>query len=271
MMHGLGFMSAWADYLQSGNPTSLTPQIALGNPTSQSGVQFEGFVEYAYDRLLSLADYNGFPATNLSAQMISQFGNLGQTFPDASTLGNAFISSPAHQLGEYMCGNSTTQGAIQQSLPISQSTSATLQSNSTVGPPITLETSFNPFATGSSLNHVDEGMYTSTPDFLMRYSTPKGKTLQEFVAEYDPNGVYAYGPFGPGLRYILAGIGYRIRGGVPLGGSTPNNSSSSAGTGGGATNSTGAGRSEGSYQVHGYSKLWISVYWGIMGSWFIFG
>jgi len=98
---------------------------------------------------------------------------------------------------------------------------ASLYTNYTLGPAMTLETSFNPFAAGSSLNHVDGEMYQSTADFLMRYATPKGKTLKQLVAEYgnssDPN----YGPFGPGLRYILAGIGYKIRGGIPQGGSVP--------------------------------------------------
>jgi len=268
-MHGLGFMSAWADYLHPSNPTSLTPQIALGNPTSQNGVQFEGFVEYAYDRLMYLSDSPGNYATNLSSQMISQFGNLGQTFTNASALGAAFISSPAYQLGKYMCGNATMAGAIQQSLPIGHVTQATEKTNCS-GPPITLETSFHPFASGSSLNHVDEALYSSTADFLMRYSTPKGQTLQQFIDDYGTSGDSNYGALGPGLRYILAGIGYRIRGGVPLGGSTPNNVTTTGGSGTTSANSTSSGTSY-EYQIHGIPKLWIAVYWGILGSWFIFG
>ena len=77
-MHGLGFISSWADYLEPDNPKILTPQIALGSSTSQNGVQFEGFVEYAYDRLMSLKNYPGVLATNLSAEMITTFGHLGR-------------------------------------------------------------------------------------------------------------------------------------------------------------------------------------------------
>jgi hypothetical protein len=184
-MHGLGFMSAWADYLQPTNPTILTPQIALGNPTSQQGVIFEGFVEYAYDRLLSFTQHPGLYATNLTATMINQFGHLGENFTDATALASAFLSSPASTIGKYMDGNATTDGAISHSLPIPVSTLATLNiTNGTVGPPMTLETSFSPYATGSSLNHVDGSLYLSTQDFLMRYSTPKGKTLQQLIDDY---------------------------------------------------------------------------------------
>jgi hypothetical protein len=270
-MHGLGFMSAWADYLQPNNPTILTPQIALGNPTSQQGVIFEGFVEYAYDRLMSFPQHPGLFATNLTATMIKQFGNLGVNFTDAAALGTAFLSSPASTTGNYMDGNATTQGAIEQSLPISVPTLATLNdTNSMFGSPITLETSFNPFASGSSLNHVDGALYLSTQDFLMRYSTPKGKTLQQLVDDYGTTGDKTYGPFGPGLRYILGGIGYRIRGGIPLGGSIHNLNANTTAQGGGV-NSGGAKKSLAARGTETSSKfLWRSVYGVILGSLWVF-
>lgn len=269
-MHGLGFMSAWADYLHPNDPMILTPQIALGNPTSQQGVVFEGFVEYAYDRLLSFPQHNGLLATNLTATMIQQFGNLGVNFTDADTLAAAFLASPASTTGKYMDGNATTEGAIEHSLPISTPTLATLNdTNSTFGPPITLETSFNPFASGSSLNHVDSALYLSTQDFLMRYSTPKGKTLQQLIDDYGTTGDKTYGPFGPGLRYILGGIGYRIRGGIPLGGSIHNPSANTT-TQGGSVNSGGTKKSLAT-RVEASSKLLrISVYGVILGSLWVF-
>jgi hypothetical protein len=272
-MHGLGFLSSWADYLHPSHPTSLTPQIALGNPTSQSGVQFEGFVEYAYDRVMYLADYPGTYATNLSAEMISRFGDLGANFTDAAALGDAFTSSNANQVGEWMLGNATRDQAIQQALMITNATGATLRTNYTLGPPITLETSFNPFASGSSLNHVDSEMYLGTADFLMRYSTPMGKTLQELVSDYGTSGDSTYGAIGPGIRYILAGMGYRIRGGIPLGGSVPNKSSNNGANGTTTANSTTAGKSDADRLLvgNGVSKMWIGFLGGILGSWVLFG
>lgn len=270
-MHGLGFISSWADYLEPNNPTTLTPQIALGNPTSANGVQFEGFVEYAFDRLMLLANYHDTPATNLSAEMITAFGQLGDNFSDVTALGNAFLSSPAAKIGRYMDGNATDKNAIQQSLPVSAPSNATLKTNSTLGPLITLETSFHPFASGSSLNHVDSEMYISTQDFLMRYSTPMGKTLQQFVDDYGTTGDTTYGPFGPGLRYILAGIGYRVRGGVPLGGS-PVNPSSAAGTNGDGNPSNSTTSAEHSLGIRHATHwtVWTSVYWMTLGSCMLF-
>ena len=237
IMHGLGFISSWSSYLPN-NPNTLTPQVALGNPASSNGIQFEGFVEFAYDRLMSFTNHPGLYATNLSADMISAFGQQGTVFRDDVSLGNAFASSTASKYGRWMDTNATEKEAIQQSLPVPVATNATLQTFSTPGPLITLETSFHPFASGSSLNHVDAELYGSTQDFLMRYSTPMGKTLQEFIDDYGASGDTTYGPFGPGLRYILAGIGYRVKGGIPLGGSYHNPSSQSGTQGGSATNST---------------------------------
>jgi hypothetical protein len=243
MMHGLGFISAWGDYLTPNDPTILTPQVALGNPTSQSAVQFEGFVEYAYDRLMSFPAHPGLYATNLTQDLVKDFASLGYTFNSTSDLAQSFLESPAKNIAISMDGNATTHGAIVQSLPVPVATNGTFYypPNVTAGPTITLETSFNPFQAGSSLNHVDGAMYLSTPDFLMRYSTPMGKTLQDLIIDYGSEMNTTYGPFGPGLRYILGGIGYRIRGGIPLGGSTPNAVSNvSGGSGGSATTTTGS-------------------------------
>lgn len=265
-------MSAWADYLQPTNPTTLTPQIALGNPTSQQGVVFEGFVEYAYDRLMSFTQHPGLYCTNLTQTMITQFGHLGENFTDATALASAFLSSPASRIGKYMDENATVDGTIVHSPPLTVSTLATLNStNGTVGPPMTLETSFNPYVTGSSLNHVDGSLYLSTQDFLMRYSTPKGKTLQQLIDDYGTTGDKTYGPFGPGLRYILGGIGYRIRGGIPLGGSIHNPKANTTAQGGSTVNNSGTTKSLATRKPEASSKLlWISVYGVILGSLWVF-
>lgn len=116
---------------------------------------------------------------------------------------------------------------------------------------------------------MDNALYVHTQDFLMRYSTPYGKTLQDLIEDYGTNGDKNYGPFGPGLRYILAGIGYRIRGGIPTGGS-PTNPKAASTTGGNSTNTS----TSKSAAVKGFEVtwgMWISVYWIILGSWVIWG
>jgi len=269
IMHGLGFMSSWSAYLPN-NPNTLTPQIALGNPTSSNGIQFEGFVEFAYDRLMAFTNHPGILANNLSADMISAFGQQGSNFSDEYALGNAFLYSPAAKYGQQMFSNATEKDALQQSLPVPHATNATLQTNSTPGPLITLETSFDPFASGSSLNHVDADLYGSTQDFLMRYSTPMGKTLRDFVTEYGSSGDTTYGPFGPGLRYILAGIGYRVRGGIPLGGSYHNPSSQAGSMTGSTSNPTTPKSLAAPRLTTCLTRGWWSIYWVIiLGSCFL--
>ena len=194
----------------------------------------------------------------------------GDNFTDASALAKAFFASPASQLGRYMDGNATEKGAVQQSLPVTGPSNATLVSNFTNGPLVTLETSFHPFVSGSSLNHVDAGMYESTQDFLMRYSTPMGKTLKDLINAYGTTADVNYGPFGPGLRYILAGIGYRVRGGIPLGGSPPNAAYENGLNGGNTTNPTNPTKKNHGYRYETIFTTWMSVYWILLGSGVLF-
>lgn len=268
-MHGLGFTTGWSDIFQYLDPTILTPQIALSYPQSHNGIQFEGFVETAYDRLMSFTNYPGYYPSNLTVQMTTSFGNLNGLFPNETALAMAFISSPAVGLAESMYSNATERGAIKQALPVINASNATLESNISIGPLITLETSFNPFISGSSLIHVDGAMYVSTPDFLMRYSTPMGKTLEDLVKDYGNTGDSNYGPFGPGLRYILAGIGYSIRGGIPLGGSIPNPPSETSSLGGQSSSLPGSAAAGTGVQTAPPISYWTSVYWTILGSWLI--
>jgi len=270
IMHGLGFITGWSDIFQYQDPTILTPQVALGNPTSANGLQFEGFVETAYDRLMSFTNYPRVYPSNLTVEMTTTFGNLNQIFGDVTALGTAFIDSPAVKLAEYMYNNATGKGAIKQSLPVDHPSNATLNTNTSAGPLMTLETSFDPFASGSSLIHVDGAMYLSTADFLMRYSTPQGKTLQEFINDYGTNGDSTYGPFGPGLRYVLAGIGYSIRGGIPLGGSVPNSPSETSSMNGQSTSISGSAQKSMGIRYESRISFWISVYLTILGSFVVF-
>jgi hypothetical protein len=106
----------------------------------------------------------------------------------------------------------------------------------------------------------------------MRYETAPGQTLENFVAAYGSAADSNYGAFGPGLRYILAGLGYRIRGGIPLGGSVVN-SQSDVGEQDGGTGSTGSGSttksgSPGRVEIGRWGVavcMWMIVYWTFWG------
>jgi len=274
-MHGLGFMSLWQNWLNIQG--SLTPDPTFGNPTSSNGVQYEGFVESAYDRMMALSNFPGISCSNLAENLNNVFGLQGHIFANVPLLAETLSSSPAIIYSQYMNGNATEPNAIEASPPLTSPSNATLKTEYSLGGPIILETSFTPFALGSSLNHVDANKYLSTQDFLMRFTTPMGKTLAEFVADYGNSGDQTYGAFGPGLRYILAGIGYRIRGGIPLGGSLPNSGSDvgeGVGGGPGGSGSGSGSRSSGShgFEIGGFRRsalvgfvLWVSVYWVYLG------
>ena len=273
IMHGLGFMSSWADYLNVEQPSVLTPQIVLGDPMSQEGLEYEGFVEYAFDRLITFTNQPDLYATNLTAEIVKQFVELGTNFTSTSSFAEAFYSSGARLLGASMAANATTPRAVQQSIPLRMPSKSTQQTDFPVGPPLTLETSLKPFTRGSSLNHVDGALYLSTGDFLMRHSTPMGKTLQQFCADYGDSSDPLYGPFGPGLRYVLAGIGYRVRGGVPLGGSTHRMANYPVSEGGVSTSNNsselGAKRSHGLRIEVPFWLGGVSYLIFILGSWLV--
>jgi hypothetical protein len=266
IVHGLGFRSLWQNWLNIDG--SLVPNVAIGNPTSQNGIQYEGFVESAFDRMLALTNYPGITGSNLTVEMNNVFGWQGHTFPNSTVLAETFANSPAVAYSEYMNGNSTERDAIYALLPLTSPSTSTLQTNYSLGGPVTLETSFSDFADGSSLCHVDAAKYLSTQDFLMRYETAPGQTLENFVAAYGVSGDSNYGAFGPGLRYILGGLGYRVRGGIPLGGSVVN-SQSDVGEQDGGTGSTGSGSTTksaagGRVEIGWWAVgvcIWMSVYW----------
>lgn len=216
---------------------------------------------------MALTNHQGMTCSNFTLEINNVFGWQGHTFPNSTVLAETFADSPAVAYSEYMNGNATEENAIYALLPLSSASSSTLQTNFTLGGPITLETSFDDFVDGSSLCHVDAAKYLSTQDFLMRYETAPGQTLENFVSAYGSAADSNYGAFGPGLRYILAGIGYRIRGGIPLGGSVAN-SQSDVGEQDGGTGSTGSGSttksgSPGRVEIGQWSIavcMWMSVY-----------
>jgi len=257
-MHGLGFLSSWSNYKNA--QSILTPPIIYANLDHQPSVQFEGFVEYAFDRSLRLTNYPTTYPTNLTAEMIEEFNALGSNFSTSADIVTAFLASPGVTIAQYMYGNATQKGTFQQALPPSSPQMSSTPNNAS-GPLIVLDTSFVPFIQSSSLSHVDADLYECTADFLMRYATPPGKSLSDFVAAYSTDSDANYGPFGPGLRYILAGIGYRVRGGIPSGGSLFNNGTTNNGT----RTSNPLGGSCG-IRIQPFATVLTSVYWIILGT-----
>jgi hypothetical protein len=70
-----------------------------------------------------------------------------------------------------------------------------------------LETSINPYSTGSSLCHVDVTEYMNSTEYLMVYTANKGIGIIDQLNEMFPQG-----PIGPKLRKVMASLGYKIEG-----------------------------------------------------------
>jgi hypothetical protein len=62
------------------------------------------------------------------------------------------------------------------------------------------------FSPGSSLSHIDQYLYKTTPDFIMRPATRIGKVLDN----PELKGV-VLGSFGPGLLHMLSHLGYKLK------------------------------------------------------------
>jgi len=74
---------------------------------------------------------------------------------------------------------------------------------------VILETSFNPYDPGSSIGHVDLDTYLDSSDFLMTYTYPPGKSLDEMMSK--AGSTDKTGPIGPKLRRLLGVIGYEVK------------------------------------------------------------
>lgn len=208
LMHGLGFTSAWDDYIHPTAPSTLTPNILLNYTNRQQSVGFGGFIEYAFDR------YMAFSPTQLVTHTTAKMNNLffndtaNRTFGDVTALTDLFTQNPSLSgLAASLLTNFTKPHSTYFVKPADDSVTL-----------LTLETSLSPFSAGSSISHVSSDLYEGTADFLMRYISQKGISMTQYMATARSNGgsdVELYGAMGPGLRGALAGLGYRVRGGIP--------------------------------------------------------
>ncbi|KAG9298266.1 hypothetical protein G9A89_002754 [Geosiphon pyriformis] len=184
LMHGLGFISSWDDYLNR-TPQALTPEL---NPDPVD-FQFK-FIEYAFDQYMVIIP---------QSEKASAYTDIQNSFADRvrfafNTLEGftaAFFQSPEYQSAKKMFQFGITPKNL-GFLP---------KGNSEV---VLLETSLNPYQLGSSISHVDFETYGGTSDFLMRYSQDPGVSLQDAILM---GGNYSGGPIGPKLRLILETLG----------------------------------------------------------------
>jgi len=195
LIHGLGFYSSWNDFFDFANPQGLTPIPSIeGELNENSGMIFKGFVENIFDKYLIFLS-SGEHTSNITAQINTivndEKGNFYKTPQDFIM---AFKSSPQYQSSQMMLKVATTPSSL-GFLP---------KDANDPSEAIILETTLNPYKTGSSLGHVDFQTYVNTSDFLMTYRQDAGMTLGDYVSI---GGNYTGGPIGPKLNQILKTMG----------------------------------------------------------------
>lgn len=206
MMHGLGFVTSWSDDLyrglaplfEEGLDRFITPallattafdDILVGYDTPQP---FWGFVEFPLDKFLyfNSEPLNGtYPFTAVT-KLLNYFSDSNVLFRNIIDLANSWYSSKAFNHATQIYSKSVTE----------------LDVLAVVGgePVILLETSVNPYSTGSSLCHVDQEKYVNSAEHLMVYVAKKGVGITQL------NNEYPTGPIGPKLRKVMSALGYNI-------------------------------------------------------------
>jgi hypothetical protein len=187
-------MSSWNDFFNFDNPQGLTPVPNVeGELKENSKIVFDGFIENIFDKhliFLSSGEY----LSNITTKINSIVKEKGKFYESPESFIKIFKSSPQYQQSKMMLETATT--------PLSLGFLPNNANN--LSEAIILETTLNPFKTGSSLGHVDFKTYEKTDDFLMTYKQDSGKTLGDYMST---SGNYTGGPIGPKLRQILGTMG----------------------------------------------------------------
>ena len=203
LFHGLGFTSSYEDYFHPVTPTTLSPNVLLSIERN-ANISFSGFIEYAFDRRLTFQ--HGF-VTDLVTSMNDDLllATRNRTFDSADELSSVFDKTAiAGPISRSLKSNFTTPHTTAFTSAVNNATSL-----------VTLETSILPFSSGSSISHMASDLYDNTPDFLMRFISLTGLTLDDTLQRLKKSGVPdidTYGAIGPGLRGVMSSLGYRIRG-----------------------------------------------------------
>ncbi|RHZ78992.1 hypothetical protein Glove_153g51 [Diversispora epigaea] len=201
-IHGLGLLTQWADYF---NPTTIAltpfPSFLRNNGT----ITFTGFQETVFDKHLVFTNNNNInnPEKYLTSvrEKINTFAGgpkANTKFDNSSSFTASFVNSSNYNYAKNLLTKAITSGTI-GFLPHNA------KNNNDI---LLIETSLNPFLSGSNLNHLDNNTYANTRDFAMRWRFQRGVTLETL---YIANGGDKSNScvIGPNTIKILETIGYQ--------------------------------------------------------------
>ncbi|KAL7319679.1 hypothetical protein PS15m_002787 [Mucor circinelloides] len=208
LIHGLGFMTSWNDdFYQALLPLFdsdklehfITPTLLAQTDNHQlmsdysSNQPFWGFVEFPFDKYIHYKNstanvYTPFTSTT---QQLNRFSGSNTTFRNMVDLANAWYNSDEYASSKQLYTKAVTFLDVL----------AVIDNE----PLLFLETSVNPFSSGSSLCHVDQSQYLNTTEYLMVYLANAGVDINRL------DQMFPQGPVGPKLLKVMATLGYKIK------------------------------------------------------------
>ncbi|CAB4399074.1 unnamed protein product [Rhizophagus irregularis] len=202
-------------------PQSLYKQLSLPNNHPQMGPDditamfnsnmnywFEGDPTPMSERQVDLlTNFNcGQPVTSLADQLNQFQINAEGTEQDFM---NSFSKSPQFSIAKDMYNRAENHGTMGFVLSSNIQPNTQLTTDQIQNDIILLETSLNPFQPSSSIGHVDFQTYKNTSDFLMMFTYPPGRTLNDMMSL--SGSTKTTGPMGPKLRLLLGILGYDVK------------------------------------------------------------
>lgn len=207
LIHGLGFITSWSDDVYRAISPLFTPQnklkpfitpILLASTNNEqllngynNPLPFWGFVEFPFDKFINYKTSSGalYPFSKFTRQL-NEFCNSNAIFRNIIDLANTWYNSDAYDQASIIYGRSISSLDILAVLGDDEY--------------LWLESSVNPYSTGSSLCHVDQSSYLNSKEYLMVYLANHGVGISQL------NQIYPTGPVGPSLQAAMGAMGYRL-------------------------------------------------------------
>ena len=203
LLHGLGILSFWQvispssvkGLVVTGNKElepALSPMLLLRDSATQpekdeplvSGVS----LPFIFDKFI----YESKTGGRIIDPFLKSYKSLTNYHAFHSKWVSYFVDNKAYDEGKRLYKLSTEKSSLVFRFPFKNRTED-----------VTLETTYSPFKSGSSLSHIDRERYLDTEEFLMRSEAEPGKTL----AQLTPKDLF---PIGDKTRKMLKAMGYNV-------------------------------------------------------------
>jgi hypothetical protein len=201
LLHGLGFITAYNDYLSQTSVQALFPypEIYTETKAETTKIRINSFLESIFDRYVVLT--NSKKTLSSITNKLNGYGrnNKGKLFENENDAAMDFIKSSQYIVAKNLVRTAQTEGSME--FVFNTTSSVPYKS-------LILETSIRPYAPASSVSHVAMRNYQNSREFLMGPAMLPGSSLKSFIAANTGSGNWDTAPYGPGIIAMLETIGY---------------------------------------------------------------